>query len=306
MQLNGKQIGTLFLAPMAGVTDVGFRHVCKMAGADLTYTEMVSAKALSYNSQKTKDLLITSPLEQPKVVQIFGHEPQVMASVCKMPELSKFDIIDINFGCPAPKIVNNGDGSALLKNISLLGNIVNECAKATKTPISCKFRVGYGASDNVALSVAKACEDNGAKLITVHGRTRAQMYSGTVDYETIAKVKAGVKIPVVGNGDVVDQNTYSQMLATGVDAVMIGRGALGNPNIFATLKNQPQINKYSLITEHINMLKKHYPEKFICATIRKHLLWYLSGVPNASKIKNYVATCDDLNACLALIEPFFK
>lgn len=306
MQIDGKQLGSIFLAPMAGVTDVGFRHVCKMAGADLTFTEMVSAKALSYNSEKTKELLTTSPLENPKAVQIFGHEPEVMANACKMPELEKFDIIDINFGCPAPKIVNNGDGSALLKDLDLLGKIVLACTKATTKPISCKFRKGFLGDQNTALDTAKVCEDNGAKMITIHGRTRSQMYSGKVDLETIAKVKSSVKINVVGNGDIVDEESYKQMLATGVDAVMIGRGALGNPNIFALLNKKPAINKFSLLKEHINMLRNFYPEKFICATTKKHLLWYLAGVQNASKIKNFVANSDNLDECLLQIQPYLK
>ena len=236
MKIDGKEFGKIFLAPMAGVTEVGFRHACKLAGADLTFTEMVSSKALSYESEKTKELLITSPLEDIKAVQIFGHEPDVMALACKREDLQKFDLIDINFGCPAPKIVNNGDGSALLKDLKLLEQIVSFCVKATNKPISCKFRLGYNAGDNVALEVAKICENAGAKMLTLHGRTKSMGYSGQVDLESIAKVKASVKIPVVGNGDVVDEQSYKQMLSTGVDAVMIGRGALGNPNIFNILK----------------------------------------------------------------------
>ena len=302
MQINGKEFGKIFLAPMAGVTDVGFRHVCKMAGADLTFTEMVSAKALSYNNEKTKDLLITSSLENPKAVQIFGHEPEIMAQVCKMPELKKFDLIDINFGCPAPKIVNNGDGSALLKDLKKLEQIVSACVKSNTKPISCKFRKGFLTNDNVAVEVAKICQDSGAKVITVHGRTRSQQYSGLVDLETIAKVKASVSIPVVGNGDIIDEKSYHQMLATGVDAVMIGRGALGNPNIFANLKGLPQLNKYMLIEEHVKILKQYYTEKYINTTMKKHLLWYIAGETKASEIKREIATCTDLEKSLSLVK----
>ena len=210
MNIDGKEFGKIFLAPMAGVSEVGFRHACKLAGADLTFTEMVSSKALSYESEKTKELLITSPLEEVKVVQIFGHEPEIMAQACKRKDLQKFDIIDINFGCPAPKIVNNGDGSAILKDLKLLEEIVTNCVKATSKPISCKFRLGYNANDNIAVQVAKICENSGVKMLTVHGRTKSQGYSGQVDLESIALVKASVKIPVVGNGDVVDENSYNQ------------------------------------------------------------------------------------------------
>lgn len=302
MKINNLEIGNIFLAPMAGVTDVGFRHICKLTGADLTFTEMVSAKALSYDSAKTKELLYTSDIESPKAVQIFGHEPDVMAKVCQMEELSKFDLIDINFGCPAPKIVNNGDGSAILKDLKLLEQIVSSCVKASSKPISCKFRKGYFAEDNVAVDVARICEDSGAKMITIHGRTRSQMYSGLVDLETIAKVKAVVKIPVVGNGDIVDNESYNKMLSTGVDAVMIGRGALGNPNIFATLKNNQPIDKYTLLLEHINMLKNYFSDKYITTTMRKHLLWYVAGEPNATAYKRELATTQDINASLQIVK----
>lgn len=302
MIVDGKEFGKIFLAPMAGVSEVGFRHACKLAGADLTFTEMVSSKALSYDSAKTIDLLTTSPLENVKAVQIFGHEPNVMAEVCKREELQKFDIIDINFGCPAPKIVNNGDGSAILKDLKLLEEIVSSCVKATQKPISCKFRIGYNAGDNIAVQVAKICENAGAKMLTVHGRTKSQGYSGQVDLESIASVKANVKIPVIGNGDVVDENSYKQMLSTGVDAVMIGRGALGNPNIFNMLKGNEKIDQFKLVKAHYNELKKHYSERFINVTMRKHLLWYVGGIKNANDIKQKIATCEDTNMALELVK----
>ncbi len=306
MKINDLELGKIFLAPMAGVTDVGFRHVCKLAGADLTFTEMVSAKALSYDSAKTKELLYTSEIEKPIAVQIFGHEPDVMANVCKIQELSKFDLIDINFGCPAPKIVNNGDGSAILKDLKLLEQIVLSCTKATNKPISCKFRKGYFADDNVAVEVAKICEESGAKMITLHGRTRSQMYSGEVDLETIAKVKANAKIPVVGNGDIIDKASYNKMLSTGVDAVMIGRGALGNPNIFAILKGLPSIDKYTLLIEQINTLKKYYSDKYISTTMRKHLLWYVAGEPNATTYKRDLATITNIDQGIEIVKQILK
>lgn len=306
MKIEGKEFGNIFLAPMAGVTDVGFRHICKLAGADLTFTEMISSKALSYDNKKTKDLLITSDLETPKAVQIFGHEPEIMANVCQMPELQKFDLIDINFGCPAPKIVNNGDGSALLKDLNKLQEIVSLCAKQSKIPISCKFRKGYFANDNIAVDIAKICEDSGAKMITIHGRTKTQMYSGFSDLETIALVKASVKIHVVGNGDVKDIDSYKKMLSTGVDAVMVGRGALGNPNIFAELKGKEKLNKLNLIEQHIDVLRKFYPEQFVNVTMRKHLLWYLNGIPNANVVKQAIATDASIDESLKLIKELLK
>jgi len=306
MKIDSKEFGDLFLAPMAGVTEVGFRHVCKLAGADLTYTEMVNSKALCYDNEKTKELLITSEIETPKAVQIFGHDPETMARACKLEYLDKFDLIDINFGCPAPKIVGNNDGSALLKDLPLLKKIVEECVKATDKPISCKFRKGYFAEDNIACEVAKVCEDAGAKLITIHGRTKNQMYSGCVDLETIAKVKSSVKIPVVGNGDVTDLDSYNKMKSTGVDAVMIGRGALGNPNLFSIIKGKPCLNKLDLIKKHIEILRQHYQDRYINVIMRKHFLWYVAGEENAKNYKLDLANSPSIEASLELIEKIFN
>lgn len=305
MKIDNLEIGNIFLAPMAGVTDVGFRSVCKMAGADLTYTEMVNATALLHESEKTKDLLITTEIETPKVVQIFGHNAEDMAKVCTSPHLDKFDIIDINFGCPAPKIVKNGDGSALLKDLPRISKIVSSCVKASKKPISCKFRMGFDEENIVAVQMAKLCEECGAKMLTIHGRTREQMYSGKVDLETIAKVKQSVNVPVIGNGDVFDVNSYKDMLSTGVDGVMIARGALGNPNLFAKIKNISPQNEYNLILKHIEILREHFDEKFVSATMRKHLLWYISGKKDANRIKLQVATSPSIDKSLELIKPLF-
>lgn len=304
MEINGKEFGDIFLAPMAGVSDVGFRTVCRMAGADLSYTEMVSAMALCYNSEKTKELLITHEIEEPKAVQIFGHDPRCMSRVCTMQELEKFDIIDLNFGCPAPKIVKNGDGSALLKNLNLVAKIVSECKKATSKPITCKFRIGFEEGSNVALDMARICEESGASAITVHGRTREQMYSGAVDYDAIATVKQKSHIKVIGNGDVVDLASYNRMKQTGVDAVMIGRGALGNPNIFAGIKGTSGIDKLWAIKKHVEILRSHFDERFVSATMRKHLLWYIAGEKDSAKIKLQVATNPSLDESIKIATEF--
>lgn len=306
MNIGEKEYGNVFLAPMAGVTEVGFRTVCKMAGADLTYTEMVNANALMHNSNKTKDLLITNPIEKPVAVQIFGHDENIMAEVCASELLEKFDLIDINFGCPAPKIVKNGDGSALLNDLNKVYKIVSSCVKAANKPITCKFRIGFFKGQNVAKEMARVCEDAGAKMITVHGRTREQMYAGAVDYETIANVKSCVKIPVVGNGDVFDIDSYQIMLQTGVDGVLVGRGALGNPNIFAKLKGIAELNKIQLIEKHIEVLRQNYDEKFVSATMRKHLLWYISGEYNSNKIKLQVATAPLLDDAFRIVKSFLE
>lgn len=307
MIIGNIECGNIFLAPMAGVADVGFRHMCKLGGADLTYTEMVNSTALLRDVEKTKELLIASEIENPKAVQIFGHNPEEMAKVCVSEYLTNFDIIDINFGCPAPKIVKNGDGSALLNNLPLIKEIVTKCVKVSEKPITCKFRKGFLEGHNVAVEVAKICEEAGASAITIHGRTREQMYSGIVDLETIAKVKQNVKIPVIGNGDVSNIKTYNQMLDTGVDAVMVGRGALGNPYIFDVLKGKETNNNLiETIDKHIQVLKNYFSDKYISLTMRKHLLWYISGLENANKIKPIISTEENIERSFEIIQKFLN
>lgn len=301
MKIGNIEVGNLFLAPMAGVSDIGFRKVCRDCGADLTYVEMINCNALRFNNSHTQQLLQTEDNETPKVVQIFGHDADVMASVCASDSLKDFDIIDINFGCPAPKIVKNGDGSALLKDIKKIEEIVTKCVSATSKPITVKIRIGFGIDDNVAVEVAKACEKCGAKAITVHGRTREQMYSGEIDYQTIKKVKESVNIPVIGNGNVFDKNSYQKMLQTGVDGVMIARGALGQPWIFSVLKDNPIPNKYSIIESHVETLRKYYPDDVLCTTLRKHFLWYVRDIDGGSKYKLQLATTANLDESLKIL-----
>ena len=302
MKIGNIEVGNLFLAPLAGVSEIGFRSVCKMCGADTTCTEMINAKAMRFGNENTKQLLLTEENENIKIVQIFGNSAEDLAKVCASKELEKFDIIDLNFGCPAPKIVKNGEGSALLKDLNKLEEIVKACVNATDKPVTAKFRIGFEEGHNVAVEVAKICERNGIKAITVHGRTREQMYSGKVDYETIKKVKQSVSIPVIGNGDVFDKESYQKMLDTGVDGVMIARGALGRPWIFAELKNLPTPNKMEIIKKHIEVLRKYYSESWICTNIRKHLLWYAQGVEGAAKIRLKLATTTNLDEALSLLE----
>ena len=298
----------LILAPMAGVTDVAFRSICIDFGADAGVTEMISAKALSYDNDKTKDLLITAENELIKIVQIFGHEPKVMADICKSEYLKKFDIIDINMGCPAPKIVNNGDGSALMKDIEISRQIILECVKSTNKPITVKFRSGFDKNSVNAVEFAKMCEESGASAITIHGRTRDQMYSGKVDLDIIKAVKNAVKIPVIASGDVVDLESYNHTLNyTKCDAVMIGRGALGNPEIFSEISGKNcNVNKFEIILKHINYLKKFYSLRFIEGHIKKHLLWYLKGYKNTSEIKNKICMMTNLDDILVELENFYQ
>lgn len=275
----------IILAPMAGVTDVGFRAVCSEFGATATVTEMISAKGLKYDSEKTKELLETTTAEKIKIVQIFGHEPSVMAEIVKHPLLQKFDIIDINCGCPAPKIVNNGDGSALMKNIELAEKIISECVKNSSKPITVKFRSGWNDNSVNAVEFAKMCERAGASAITIHGRTREQQYAGNVDYDVIKQVKESVKIPVFGNGDVFDKASYEKMIETGVDGVFVARGALGNPQIFSELKGVPAELSIETIKKHYEIYSASVGETRAMLNMRKHFAWYLKGVKNVADFR---------------------
>ena len=298
----------LILAPMAGVTDVAFRSICIEMGADAGVTEMVSAKALSYSNERTEDLLITAPNEKIKIVQIFGHEPEIMARICQDPKLDKFDIIDINMGCPAPKIFNNGDGSALMKDMSLARKIVEACVNATNKPITVKFRSGVDDEHLIGVQFAKMCEDAGAKAITIHGRTRNQMYSGKVDLDMIKAVKEAVSIPVIASGDVIDMASYSYTMEyTKCDAVMIGRGALGSPEVFAEIAGKKEgYNRFEIVKNHVRSLRQYYPERFVTGHIRKHLLWYLKGYAGASAIKVKVSTEPSIDKVLEVMGEFMQ
>lgn len=292
---------SIFLAPMAGVADASFRQLCYELGADLTYTEMVSVKALLHNNKKTFKLLKVYG-NTPTAVQLFGHDKEDFVKVIKSGNIDNFDIIDINMGCPAPKIVKNGDGSALLKNIDLAREIISACVNATDKPITVKFRIGFELDNNIAVEFAKMCEQAGASAICVHGRTREQFYSGKVDYETIKLVKSSVNIPVIGNGDITDIDSYKKMLQTGVDGVMIGRGTLGNPEIFAILKGKKYPDKLSIITRHIQLIKEH---NAVTSEVKKHLLWYLNGLKSIKDIKVQIVN-NNIKDAITLLEKYFE
>lgn len=256
--------GNVFLAPMAGVTDIVFRKICKGMGADLTYTEMVSAKALYYGSENTEELMKISDEEEYAAVQMFGSEPDIMAKACeKFNEDDKICIIDINMGCPAHKIVKNGEGSALMKSPKLAYEIVKAVKKASNKPVTVKFRKGFDEDNINAVEFAKVIEDAGADMITVHGRTRAQMYEGKADWDIIKAVKKSVSIPVIGNGDIVSGEDAVRMLEyTNCDGVMVARAAMGNPWIFREIKaaiNSTQIIKPTPV-EKLDMCIFHYKE----------------------------------------------
>lgn len=286
MKISGLQTSSnIFLAPMAGVTDAPFRRLCSRFGAGLCFTEMVSVKALLHNSKKTVQMLSKYAGEYPVAVQLFGHEPMDFYKVISSGILDEFDMIDINMGCPAPKIVKNGDGSSLMKDIDLAERIITACVKATDKPVSVKFRKGFAQSDDIAVRFAKMCERAGAKMITYHPRTREQGFSGKVDVEDIKRVKEAVSILVVGNGDVCDKESFEKMSQC-CDAVMIGRYAVGHPEIFSILQGKDvNMTKQEIARLHLQYLKEYTTdERYIVNTFKRHAFNYVTGVENKKKI----------------------
>lgn len=295
----------LILAPMAGVSDVGFREVCSLFGADATYSEMLSARAMLHNPHKTQLMTISSPYEKIKIGQVFGHEPEIITQAITGTLLKDYQIIDINMGCPAPKIVKNGEGSALMKNLPLASKIISECVKVAKVPVSVKFRLGF--NSDISKEFGKMCEESGASFVTLHARTAQQGYSGKADLDAIASLKQTLKIPVVGNGDVTDKESYQKMLETGVDGVMIGRGAQGRPWIFAQLLDREiSYNKFEVIKRHVDVLRKYYDESWLTLYMRKHFLWYSNGIEGASKLRLELATSPSIDHSLKLLKELFE
>lgn len=287
---------------------MAFRNMCLKAGAGLVCSEMVSSKALHYKNQKTEELLETFERDRPTAVQIFGHEPEIMAEACANPLLDKFDIIDINMGCPARKIISNGDGSALLKDFELARNIIKECVKATEKPITVKFRIGFDEDENIAVKFAKMCEEAGASAITVHGRTTSQGYAGKVDYETIRMVKQAVNIPVFANGDCRSKEDYFKILElTKADGVAIGRAAVGNPEIFSEITGKEfDMQKLEQIKFHYEELMKVYGERFTVKYMRSHLAGYLSGKYKNSQILVKLLKIEKYTEILAILTDFIS
>ncbi|KOA18762.1 putative tRNA-dihydrouridine synthase [Clostridium homopropionicum DSM 5847] len=289
----------VFLAPMAGVTDIAFRGLCKEAGCGLVYTEMVSAKAIYHQNNNTKQLLKLSNEEKPVAVQIFGKEPLIMAKAVEgFNSNQDICLIDINMGCPAPKIVKNGEGSALMKNPKLAAEIVREMKKVSTKPVTVKFRKGFDDMDINAVEFAKEMEQAGVDAITIHGRTRAQMYEGKADWDIIKRVKESVKVPVIGNGDVFcPEDALRLAQISKCDGIMIARGAMGNPWIFKQINDllmgkeityPSDEEKIEMSIRHLNLATHYFEEDRAVREMRKHIAWYIKGIKNCTSIKDKV------------------
>lgn len=282
----------ILLAPLAGYTNAVFRRMCARLGAGLTFTEMVSAKGLCYDNEKTKDLLFVTPdYEGVKACQLFGSDPEIMRRAAESVHLAPFDLIDINMGCPMPKIYNNGEGSALMAKPELAAKIISACKKSGKK-VSVKFRIGLEKGKIIAAEFAKVCEGAGADMITVHGRTRDKIYAGEVDCAAIAKAKSAVKIPVIANGGVFCKADAERLLnETGADGVCVARGAMFSPCIFAELCGNPKPDVKRLIFNQIDDTLKLFGERFACVFMRKMCAFYIKGLSGAAALRTRLFAC---------------
>ena len=316
MQIGNVTIpNNLILAPMAGVTDLPFRLLCKEQGAGLVCTEMVSAKAISFHNKNTEALMRTEPGERPVSLQLFGSDPCIISEMAAYIEDRPFDILDINMGCPVPKVAGNGEGSALMKNPGLVEQIVSRTVRATKKPVTIKIRKGFDAEHVNAVEIARIAEASGAAAVAVHARTRDQYYAGRADWDIIRRVKEAVSIPVIGNGDVNSPESARQMLEeTGCDGVMIGRAARGNPWIFRRIltfmetgedpgkPGRKQVTE--MILRHAQMLLAYKGEYTGMREMRKHIAWYTAGFPHSAKLRaktNEISTMEELRELLTKV-----
>ena len=302
---NTELPGSVILAPMAGVSDLPFRLLCHEQGADLVCMEMVSAKAIAYRNRNTRKLMQIDPAERPVSLQLFGSEPELMAEIAKEIEEEPFDILDINMGCPVPKIVGNGEGSALMRDPKLVEQIISKVAGAIKKPVTVKIRKGFDDAHVNAVEIARIAEGSGAAAIAVHGRTREQYYSGKADWDIIRQVKEAVSIPVIGNGDVDSPRKARAMLEeTGCDGVMVGRAARGNPWIFRQIREylingreepKPSLEEVrSMMLRHARMQVEYKGDYTGIREMRKHVSWYTAGLPHSARLRARINSVESL------------
>ena len=307
----------VILAPMAGVTDLPFRLLCRRMGAGLVCMEMVSAKAIFYNNKNTEELLEIHPEEVPASLQLFGSDPKILADMAKRIQERPFSILDFNMGCPVPKVVNNGEGSALMKEPKLVEEILSALVKAVDKPVTVKIRKGFDEANCNAVEIARIAESCGVAAIAVHGRTREQYYSGRADWDVIARVKQAVSIPVIGNGDVDSPEAAGKLLEqTGCDGVMIGRAAQGNPWIFrdtvsyldtGRMPEPPEgQEKKRRVLEHADLQMKTKGEYTAVREMRKHLAWYTAGMPHSARFRRTINSMETMEELIAGVETIFQ
>lgn len=309
--------GNLVLGPMAGVTDLPFRFLCKEQGADLIYTEMVSAKGIYYNNKNTESLITIEEKERPVALQLFGSDPEIMGAMalrlCE--EDRPFDILDINMGCPVPKVTGNGEGSALMKNPKLAGEVVAEVVRRIDKPVTVKFRKGFEKDEDTAVEFAKRMEDCGAAAVAVHGRTREQYYSGKADWDCIRRVKEAVGIPVIGSGDVfTPEDAKRMLLETGCDGIMLARGVRGNPWLFSQIKTyletgikpeKPGIDELLFMIKRHSKLQLQFKGEYLgVREMRKHVAWYTAGYPESAALRCRVNEAGTMEELFVLLEEY--
>ena len=303
MKIGKLEIGTYGLAPLAGSTDLAMRTLCKRYGADFTVTEMVSARGLLEQGKATTDLLATAAGERPVGVQLFGSDPFVMKDAVQRPELAKFDFIDVNMGCPVPKVTKTGAGSALMRTVDRAQSLIACIKHALDKPVTAKFRLGWDERSKNYIELARALEQAGVDGVTLHARTREQGYAGTADWEAIARLRDAVSIPVIANGDITDPESLAACRAvTGCECFLIGRGAVGRPWVFAELKGEcPEVNVGEVATEQFMLMRAQYGDRYAIVNMRHHFGHYLRGRVGASALRGRMNTCETVDGMLSLL-----